>query len=266
MAIELDESEQVSIPPSGKRLIFVDTDGTTKQLLSTGAKSSMGGGGAVSVDGVTIGGDGTVGDPLEVIAGLFGSDVLVSLPNSAAAEKTVSEWVSAYVSNTAGAEQSSVTIKVLQAGAQVTGLKLLGQDATQVGDFLTFINDSDTGFIGSGNAIFVKCGNVVVGTWNGAGMRLAGIPLLMSASGASLTYAGGTVALKPDTSVGNVDLGLAAGALATNATHGFPTIPSCAGTPTGTPTPTSGQIPVIVDTTNNKLYGFYGAAWHDLTG
>jgi len=55
-------------------------------------------------------------------------------------------------------------------------------------------------------------------------------------------------------------------ALATNATVGFLNVPSCAGTPTGTPTPNSGKVPLVVDTTNNKLYGYYGAAWHDLTG
>lgn len=51
-------------------------------------------------------------------------------------------------------------------------------------------------------------------------------------------------------------------ALATNATVGFVMIPSCAGTPTGVPAdiPT-GQIPMVWDSTNLKLYVYTGGAW-----
>ncbi len=51
-------------------------------------------------------------------------------------------------------------------------------------------------------------------------------------------------------------------ALATNATVGFVMIPSCAGAPTGTPAdiPT-GQIPMVWDSTNLKLYVYTGGAW-----
>jgi hypothetical protein len=48
-------------------------------------------------------------------------------------------------------------------------------------------------------------------------------------------------------------------ALATNATKGFIMIPSCAGVPSGVPAdiPT-GQIPIVFDSTNNKLYAYDG--------
>ena len=51
-------------------------------------------------------------------------------------------------------------------------------------------------------------------------------------------------------------------ALATDATRGYVMIPSCAGTPTGTPAdiPT-GQIPMVWDSTNLKLYVYTGGAW-----
>jgi hypothetical protein len=52
-------------------------------------------------------------------------------------------------------------------------------------------------------------------------------------------------------------------ALATNATDGFLYVPTCAGTPTGTPTAQTGTVPIVVDTTNNKLYFYSGAAWRD---
>jgi hypothetical protein len=52
-------------------------------------------------------------------------------------------------------------------------------------------------------------------------------------------------------------------ALAITATDGFLYVPTCAGTPTGTPTAQTGTVPIIVDTTANKLYFYSGAAWRD---
>ena len=52
-------------------------------------------------------------------------------------------------------------------------------------------------------------------------------------------------------------------ALATTATDGFLYVPTCAGTPTGTPTTQAGSAPIVIDTTNNKLYFYSGAAWRD---
>lgn len=57
---------------------------------------------------------------------------------------------------------------------------------------------------------------------------------------------------------GNVIVNTAA--LATTATDGFLYIPTCAGTPIGTPTAYSGRVPMVYDTTNNKLY-IYNGAW-----
>lgn len=60
--------------------------------------------------------------------------------------------------------------------------------------------------------------------------------------------------------LGNVVMGTAA--LATNATSGFLYLPSSAGAPTGVPTAYTGRIPMEVDTTNGRVYFYYGAAWH----
>ena len=50
-------------------------------------------------------------------------------------------------------------------------------------------------------------------------------------------------------------------ALATSATDGFMYIPTCAGTPTGTPTNhVTGTLPMIYDTTNHKFW-MYDAGW-----
>ena len=49
--------------------------------------------------------------------------------------------------------------------------------------------------------------------------------------------------------------------VATTATDGFLYVTGCAGTPTGTPTGKSGRVPIVVDTTNNKLYFYSGGSW-----
>jgi hypothetical protein len=63
-------------------------------------------------------------------------------------------------------------------------------------------------------------------------------------------------------SSGNIVAGASA-ALATNATNGFLYVPTCAGTPTGVPTAITGMAPIVVNTTNNKLYFYSGGAWRD---
>lgn len=63
------------------------------------------------------------------------------------------------------------------------------------------------------------------------------------------------------TGAGNAVVGSAA--LATTATNGFLYIPTCPGTPTGVPTTITGRAPIIVDSTNNKLYFYSGGAWRD---
>jgi hypothetical protein len=52
-------------------------------------------------------------------------------------------------------------------------------------------------------------------------------------------------------------------ALATTATDGFLYVPTCAGTPTGTPSSFTGTAPIVINTTNNKLYFYSGGAWRD---
>ncbi len=59
----------------------------------------------------------------------------------------------------------------------------------------------------------------------------------------------------------NVIVGL--GALTTTATNGFLYIPTCPGPPTGTPTALSGRAPLVIDSTNNKLYFYSGGQWRD---
>jgi hypothetical protein len=82
-------------------------------------------------------------------------------------------------------------------------------------------------------------GNIVFSTNNGTQAERARI------TSAGSVVAGGSVAL------------------ATTATDGFLYVPTCAGAPTGTPTAITGMAPIIVDTTNHKLYFFSGGTWRD---
>jgi hypothetical protein len=40
-------------------------------------------------------------------------------------------------------------------------------------------------------------------------------------------------------------------------------VPTCAGTPTGVPTVVTGYAPIVVNSTNNKLYFYSGGSWRD---
>jgi len=74
-------------------------------------------------------------------------------------------------------------------------------------------------------------------------------------------YTSGTERFRIDAN-GNVVAGGSA-ALATTATNGFLYVPTCAGVPTGVPTAITGMAPIVVNTTNNKLYFYSGGAWRD---
>lgn len=57
---------------------------------------------------------------------------------------------------------------------------------------------------------------------------------------------------------------LGAAGLGTTDTTGFLLVPSCAGTPTGVPANVpAGMVPMVVDSTNNRLYFYSGGAWRN---
>jgi len=62
---------------------------------------------------------------------------------------------------------------------------------------------------------------------------------------------------------GNGSVTIGSNNVATNATSGFLYVPTCAGVPTGTPTAKAGYAPIVVDTTNNKLYFYSSGVWRD---
>lgn len=53
------------------------------------------------------------------------------------------------------------------------------------------------------------------------------------------------------------------GTLTTTATTGFVYVPSCPGVPTGVPVSVTGACPVVVDSTDNRLYFYSTGAWRN---
>jgi hypothetical protein len=96
-------------------------------------------------------------------------------------------------------------------------------------------------------------------TGSGAGGPIIFSTAAAGASGATIRNATERARI---TSTGNVVAGGSV-ALATTATDGFLYVPTCAGTPTGVPTAITGMAPIVVNTTNNKLYFYSGGAWRD---
>jgi hypothetical protein len=59
---------------------------------------------------------------------------------------------------------------------------------------------------------------------------------------------------------GNGNVVINSAAISTGATNGFLYIPTCAGTPTGTPTTYTGMVPLVYDTTNHQFW-IYDSGW-----
>jgi hypothetical protein len=96
-----------------------------------------------------------------------------------------------------------------------------------------------------------------IGTGTGAGGSLI---FQTAAAGASGSTANTLATALTIDQFGNLVQGT--GALATTATNGFLYVETCAGAPTGTPTAYNGRAPIVVDTTNGKLWVYYGGAWN----
>jgi hypothetical protein len=116
---------------------------------------------------------------------------------------------------------------------------------------ITLFNTSDTAnaavaqVVTSGNNLLLRGTKVGTGTYGDIEFQTSG------------TNSRATI-----TSTGDIVLGKRS-ALATTATAELLYVPSCAGTPTGVPAGYTGMVPLVVDSTNNKLYFYSNGAWRD---
>lgn len=271
MAILLEHGENVSVPPEGKSWLKLDDDGAIAVVAPDGSESPAAASGVATLTGDGV--DNT--DPANPVIDLAG--VITSAMFDAGA--------------VAPAATTADTATAIADGAVSTSAKLAADVVTA--DKILETIDLIVGTISVGNGS-AATPSVQVGAEEHGLYRAAADRLAFAVAGAIKAYLDGSIsALVMSGAVGgtvNVSSGGEAGwrgntsngctvlpgthdvtvgpsgALTTNAAAGFLDVPSCAGTPVGTPTPISGKVPLVVDTSNNKLYGYYGAAWHDLTG
>lgn len=119
---------------------------------------------------------------------------------------------------------------------------------------ISWVNGSGSIEFGSNNAIGSISGRSQDGSSTSWSISDAG-PVIFQSSGARNVRV---------TSPQIVEFGSAA--LTTNAAVGFIAVPSCAGPPTGAPsTQSTGQIPLVYDSTNNRIYLYSGGTWRSVT-
>lgn len=155
---------------------------------------------------------------------------------------------------------SANTFVGYRAGGGVLGSSMTGSNNTIIGAGagLYLSSGIQNTFIGSNAGVSITTGNynTIIG-YNGTSYSSSLEKHIIITDGASIQ------GFKKD---GNHNIVLGPeSALATNATNGFAFIPSCAGIPTGTPGASfTGKAPIVIDSTNNKMYIYTNSAWQPL--
>jgi hypothetical protein len=296
MALDLDENETVATPPAGKKRIALNTDGevtvidssaessivatTANSVSSVIIKSPVR---AVAVSNITLSGEQTI-DGVAVVAG----NRVLAAGQSTASQNGVyvaasGAWSRATDFDAASQIETGTIVPIAEGSTYAaaafmlttTGAITVGSTNLaflQLGRLPSYVFpvDTDTGVVrGGADRLDLYAGGLaVIVNANGLTFQSSGVlatgGLVLVGGVAKIARNGNHTQLVPHTG-GDVEIGTAA-ALAVDAASGFLQVPTCAGTPTGTPTPDTGKACLVVDSTNHKLYGFYGAAWHDLIG
>lgn len=131
-------------------------------------------------------------------------------------------------------------------------------DPFTLGSYIHYIANQGVVTGGTRTAPTVQYGFVADSTLIGATTNYGFYSNVPDAANRYNFFANGTA---PNLFKGSTIVGAAA--LATTATDGFLYVPTCAGTPTGTPTVFTGTAPIVVDSTNHKLYFYSGGTWRD---
>lgn len=209
---------------------------------------------------------------------LFGTDNTLNIGAASSGRPSVIRAANAVVAGTtghtlmaeggvivgnAGGGPASWSISNSQLSFQLSGTTYAFVESSTVTDFGTFTvgrtsgAGATAGFLTASyqvpintqahNTVGLGCQDDLA---SGFSVLAAGQPAMVSA---------GIVNLSCDNS-NNIFLGV--GAVSTSATSPFPYIPTCAGAPVGIPTGKTGMSPMVVDTTNSKLWFYFGGAWH----
>lgn len=213
---------------------------------------------------VGIGTTGISNGKLTVLAGTSASGNSLFLQNSDGTYNPYlqvqhsSAGVKLYASSSAGGNASALTLS----SAGVDTVTVLGSNVG-IGTSSPVNSASTTALtIYNATAAALYLQNSTSGTTSSDGATIqfvdSDLTITNRESGYVRFNTANTERMRIDSS-GNVRVGTAA--LATTATDGFLYIPTCAGTPTGTPTVVTGLAPMVIDSTNNKLYIYSGGAW-----
>jgi hypothetical protein len=143
------------------------------------------------------------------------------------------------------------SIQLSKSRSGTTGTNTIAQSGDSLGD-ITWYGADGTNYDTAAQII-----GELDGTPTSNGTDMPGRILFKTSANGSSTL---TERMRID-KAGNVVVGNAA--ISTSATDGFLYVPTCAGTPTGTPTTYTGMAPIVINTTNNKLYFYSGGAWRD---
>jgi hypothetical protein len=138
-----------------------------------------------------------------------------------------------------------------------SGNLLVGGTSVYAATITSYGSATRSGGIGIRNSAGTAAGAICT---YAAGSGIGSTDIIVESVGILYLNAGGTERARIPAAGGMV---VGTAALATNATDGFLYVPTCAGTPTGTPTTQTGTAPIVINTTNNKLYFYSGGAWRD---
>jgi hypothetical protein len=202
-------------------------------------------------------------------SGGFGSDAKVPLANSSSVNVTALELVTSLTTATAGAEVSKWVVSLLSAGVQVTAQDIRAGQTLFPNGTVAAPGVAFQGAAGSGLSYDVPTSGLIFSVGGVQRMTLIGSTMTMLADASKIvmgtlgqgTYGMNGLTAQIASTLGDVEVG-ADGATATNATFGFLQLPGCAGAPSGVPAQTkTGKIPLIVDSTNFKIYCNFGGTW-----
>jgi len=235
--------------------ITVDAQGR----ITAAANGTGGGGGTVTSVGAIVNNGITVsGSPITTAGSLtFGLGAIT--PTSVAATGSISTtgnltFIGSNKRITGDLSSTTVANRVLFQTSTINGVSRGGIIPNGTGTTASF-NAYDSSDPDNSSFISIYSGGALSGIQSGANGTGTNHPLLLQVGSGALT------GIMLDTSANIIFGGTAA--LTTSATTRYPYLPTMAGTPIGTPTAISNKSPIVVDSTNNKLYFYSTGAWRD---
>lgn len=167
------------------------------------------------------------------------NSIVQSVPVAASG---AASWAASFITCVPSSSGASLAL------AHTRGTTPTTQTALNLNDFLGLI-----AFLGSDGSNYVPSSAIT--TLVDGSVTTGNVPTRMTFATGSSGY--GAERMRIDSN-GNVIINTAA--IATNATNGFLYLETCAGTPTGAPTSYTGRVPMIYDTSANKIW-FYNGSW-----